>query len=273
MQNFYIKVRKILDYYFSISIFHVIWALPSVIIIRLLKPYTLIRIGPIRSERIGHFVFDGIEQINRINNQKINTIDWFYLHEISNKQWEKMIRDNLPIYQFTKHLEYWNNLIPGGNSHYRPSSLTDSRDVEGLCWKHNANILEFTRNETEQAKKWLKSKGWCDGDKFICVLVRDDHYLANDPSHGGGSRRSFYNWSYHSYRNSSISTYLPAMEWLAEQGYWVLRMGKLMSEPISSNHPKVIDYAFQQSKNDLLELCGHFSSMKFIIFCVTTILL
>jgi putative glycosyltransferase (TIGR04372 family) len=45
-----------------------------------------------------------------------------------------------------------------------------------------------------------------------------------------------------------------AGEHLAEQGIWVLRMGKIAEEPIPSQHPKTIDYAFYSEKNDLLDI-------------------
>ena len=44
------------------------------------------------------------------------------------------------------------------------------------------------------------------------------------------------------------------MEWLADEMVWVLRMGKLMHKPISSNHPRIIDYAFHPERSELLDI-------------------
>jgi len=80
-------------------------------------------------------------------------------------------------------------------------------------------------------------------------LVRDQEYLNNDPLHVNGR-----NWSYHSFRNADIDTYVTAMEWLADKGYWIIRMGKRMSKRMRSSHPKIIDYAFDGDKSDLLDI-------------------
>ena len=44
------------------------------------------------------------------------------------------------------------------------------------------------------------------------------------------------------------------MKWLADQGVWVLRMGKIMAKEISITHPRIIDYAFHSDKSDLLDI-------------------
>ena len=44
------------------------------------------------------------------------------------------------------------------------------------------------------------------------------------------------------------------MKWLADQGVWVLRMGKIMAKKIPSLHPRIIDYAFHADKCDLLDI-------------------
>ena len=44
------------------------------------------------------------------------------------------------------------------------------------------------------------------------------------------------------------------MEWLADQGVWVLRMGKIMERPIPTEHPRIVDYAFEPNKSDFLDI-------------------
>ena len=60
--------------------------------------------------------------------------------------------------------------------------------------------------------------------------------------------------NYHDYRDSDIRTYLTAMGWLSSQGVWVLRMGKSMAHPLQSNSDRIIDYAFDAQKSDLLDI-------------------
>lgn len=155
------------------------------------------------------------------------------------------------MHSWVKYLDWWNRALPGGSVHERPSSDTGSRDVEGLYARHDVKI-PFLPGETTEALAWLRSKGWKDGDPFVCLLVRDSAYLANVL--GDGSPDAYELWGYHDYRDSDIDTYIPAIQWLSEQGVWVIRMGKLMRKPLPTGMDHVIDYAFDAEKSDLLDI-------------------
>jgi putative glycosyltransferase (TIGR04372 family) len=230
-----------------------LWAVPLVLLIRILRPIILIRIGTLNSSRIGHFVADGAEQLARLQKQPSKTVDWFWLGKPCNTQWEHMICRALPVHSWAKYVDWWNRAIPGGDAHMRPSSYTGSRDVEGMYARYDVKI-PFLPGETEKALSWLRSKGWSDGEPFVCLLVRDAEYLANDPIHGTARQRAALDWSYHDYRDSDIDTYVPAIQWLAAQGVWVIRMGKLMAKPLPTGMGHVIDYAFDEGKSDLLDV-------------------
>ncbi len=229
------------------------WAVPVVLLIRALRPLALIRLGVIRSDRIGHFVADGAEQVARLQQQPENTIDLFWLGGICNTQWERMIRRTLPVHSWVKYVDWWNRTLPGGSSHERPSSFTQSRDKEGLYARYDVKI-PFLPTETEEALSWLRSKGWTDSEPFVCILVRDNEFLANDPLQGNGTSSTYAGWSHHDYRNSDIDTYIPAIQWLAEQGVWVIRMGKIMGKPLPTGMDHVVDFAFDPDKSDLLDI-------------------
>jgi len=164
-----------------------------------------------------------------------------------------MIRRTLPVHFWAFFLYRWNMLIPGGSAHARPSSYTESIHSEGFLARHNVKI-PFLPDESEAALAWLRKKGWNDGEPFVCLLVRDAEFLANDPMYGTKRQRADLDWSYHNYRDSDIATYLPAMKWLAEQGVWVIRMGKLMQKRLPETIDHVIDYAFDADKSDLLDI-------------------
>ena len=225
-----------------------IWALPAVLLIRVIRPLVLIRICKIFSERIGHFTADIAEHLARQNFKQFHTLDFFYFGTVSNKQWEKMARrSSLSIVApWFRYLDRWNQLIPGGSAHVLKSSLTQSRDTEGLFERFNATI-PFLPEENELALKWLTSKGWTFGEPFICLLVRDSKFLE-------AFRTSSADANYHDYRDSDIRTYLTAMGWLSSQGVWVLRMGKSMAHPLQSISDRIIDYAFDAQKSDLLDI-------------------
>ena len=80
-----------------IKLIHGTWAIPFVLIMRFIKPLVLIRIGSIRSDRIGHFVGDAGQQWAMLHNKEDGVIDWYWLQENTcNDQWEKMVRRNFP---------------------------------------------------------------------------------------------------------------------------------------------------------------------------------
>jgi putative glycosyltransferase (TIGR04372 family) len=215
---------------------------------RAIRPLVIIRICGIRSDRIGHFVADVAEHIGRENIKPARTLNYYFLKgPISNIQWELMVkRSSLRVLgDWLRYLDGWNRIIPGGGLHTMSSSLTDSRDLEGLFHKFDCTI-PFLPTESANCEAWLETKGWTKGEPFIVLLVRDSEYLKNNHSN--------YDWNYHSYRNSDFRTYLLAMEWLASHGVWVLRMGKSMALPLQSNSHKIVDYAFDSGKSDLLDI-------------------
>ena len=78
-----------------VNLLHSVWAIPCVLIIRLLRPIILIRIGTLFSGRIGHFAIDSGMQWAERKNHNHRIIDLYWLEEpISNKQWATMVCRN-----------------------------------------------------------------------------------------------------------------------------------------------------------------------------------
>jgi len=234
-----------------LSLLNAFWAIPVVFFIRAVRPLRLIRIGQIFSGRIGHFVPDSIEHLIRPEFTKKATLDYFYFFGgVSNTQWAKMVSRKLNVKgSWLRFIWHWNDFIPGGEVHSLPQSFTSSRDPQGLMEKSKTRF-EFYESEEVICKKWLASKGWKDGEKFVCLQVRDSLYLAEfDPANPGDKDQVA-----HSYRDSDIESYIPAIDWLISEGFWVIRMGKIAKISLPQSHERVIDYAFDSSKSDLLDV-------------------
>lgn len=232
-----------------------LWAVPLVLLVRSVRPIVTIRFGSIDSTRIGHFVADAACHITEFRRQPPNIKDWFWLGPTCNSQWELMVRRTLPIVQATKWVDIWNQRLPGGESHSRPVHTDGSVPLGQVLDTPRSGMIAFLPSENDAGLAWLRRQGWTDGEPFVCLLVRDSAFLTRDPLQSKlDTRNSSEKWSYHNYRDSNIEDYVPATEWLADQGVWVFRMGKIMERPIPTEHPRIVDYAFDPSRSDFLDI-------------------
>jgi putative glycosyltransferase (TIGR04372 family) len=158
-----------------------------------------------------------------------------------------MVRRNLPNLtgKWLSYVAFWNRKIPGGHAHDLKSSLTRSRDTQGLFQKNDV-AFTFTKLEIDACQNWLKSKGWQEGEPFVTLLIRDSTYLhVVKPEQ---------NWDYHDYRNSDIKDFVPAVEWLTKNRVWVLRMGRHTKDKLEIHEDRFVDYSKELSKSDLLDI-------------------
>ena len=256
-------------------IFSSTWSIPCVVLLRCLRPWRRIRLGVLYSEAIGHVVLESATHWAMRQQQSKHYLDlyWFSYYpdlywfspKSCNDFWAKMVKRNFLVFPmfYLKPIAFWNKILPGGAIHrhpipsfhcdlYHPSDYAPPGDLLGKV----PVPMSFLPDEDAEAKAWLCRQGWQEGEPFVCLLVRDSSF-----------KSGIVGQDTMTYRNSDIATYATAAEWLAEQGVWVLRMGKKMAKPIPTNHPRIIDYAFHPEKSDLLDiwLFAHCD------FCITTL--
>ncbi len=241
-----------------------IFAIPAVVVIRLIKPWFLVRWGTLISARIGHFATNTelylCERDAGINMPMQRHMDIFLMGgAISNRQLAKMWKRILrvwpawilsPIYRI-------NGLIPGGAVHEVGDNTQGALDVHNLLDRFPPH-LKFTSEEEARGETGLRAMGVPTGAPFICLVVRDSAYLA---AHAPAA-----DWSYHNYRDSDIQNYVQAAEELADRGYFVIRMGAVVKAPLSSCHPRVIDYATNGMRSDFMDI---YLGAK-CLFCIST---
>ena len=87
-----------------------------------------------------------------------------------------------------------------------------------------------------------------DKDWFVVIYARDEAYLNETQSHQlpGG-------WDYHNHRNADINSYHLAIQYILDQGGFVIRTGYKVKNKLDFIHPRVIDYA-NLCRNDFMDI-------------------
>lgn len=111
--------------------------------------------------------------------------------------------------------------------------------VEWDTWQDAPPQLSFSDEEEANGKALLKLLGIPEGAPFVTMHARDKAYT-DSPDF---VRRLDDPLCYDDFRDCDINTYVPAAEWLTEQGIWVIRVGHQVEGPMNSDHPMIVDYA------------------------------
>tara|TARA_B100002019_G_C21250745_1_gene591000 strand:- start:66 stop:1277 length:1212 start_codon:yes stop_codon:yes gene_type:complete len=244
-----------LDLFFTIPL-----SFPFLVLLIIIYPLAKIKVGFLRSDRIGHFTLDTELYLLEKKNKKIKSIDLFYLgrKKVCNKTLEKLWREKLivlprfflrPLCLQIRFFKFLNFLRCG-------QTLCNQRDVLNLLDKFPSSLKlnnkDLIYGENEGLKIGLPIKA-----KFVCLIVRDSSYLEKLYSQ---------KMNIHDYRNSDINDFVSACEALTELGYYVIRMGAVVSKPIDTKNKMIIDYAFNNLRSDFMDI--YLASQ--CEFCVTT---
>lgn len=109
-----------------------------------------------------------------------------------------------------------------------------------IAWQERPPLLCLEPADAERGWKALRSLGIPEGAWFVCVHNREAGFSPSDDAS-------------HTYRNASIESYFPAMQLIAEQGGWCVRMGDKSMRPLRPM-PQVIDYAFHEAKSQWMDV-------------------
>ncbi len=107
-------------------------------------------------------------------------------------------------------------------------------------WGARAPILTLTEAERAAGRATLARMGVPESAWFVCVHSREGGYSPGDEH-------------LHSYRNSAITDYLPAMRAITAAGGWCIRMGDPTMRPLPPT-PGVIDYALSPYKSAAMDI-------------------
>jgi len=245
-----------------------VFLLPIVLVVRILRPFVLIRFGQLTSDRIGHYALDTEFYLCKrdLHKHRERTVDLFFdAGIVCNYQLKKMWHRKLHVCRLNKYLYICNYLLPGSEKH--TITLKSERALYALLPKTSSH-LSFSKREEQIGIQALQYLGVSHGSPFICFHVRDSAYLS----------RLFCksDWSYHDYRDANINDCLQAAEELARRGYYLIRMGAVVKDKLEMSNPMIIDYAINGKRTDFLDIylgakCRFFVCSTGGIYAVPTI--
>lgn len=139
--------------------------------------------------------------------------------------------DKWTQYMGSTHLTQY---IPGAQWFGVPEEQ-NIRDIFNATETSGILPLTFSQEENDLAQIELAKMGIPQDAKIVTLLCRDSKYLSTIMPKS--------DWSYHNYRDVDVNTYRIAAEFLASQGYYILRMGAAPKEAITWTSDHIIDYA------------------------------
>ena len=212
-------------------------SIPVVLVVRALRPLVLIRFKPLPSKLFGSFLHQTELYLcwRDAGLEKKRTFDVFYHNgQPCNTQLKKMWDRRLHVSRFAEPVAIVNHFIPGGKSHVIPWPTYNDVEIHLLLPRTPA-YLSFTPEEERLGRDGLQAMGIPEGTLFVCFHQRDSKYKE--------FAQPEVNASIYSYRNSDIHNHIPAAEEMTRRGYYAIRMGAIVKEPLQTTNPMIIDYA------------------------------
>ncbi len=225
------------------------------IILKFVNIFIHIRVGEIESRIIGHFslpieIYLSEKDFFNCSKKSTKFFDIFYYNKkVSNTflliKWKDYF--NLgprlilsPLYHFM--LDFIPNsshLVP--YRHWKTDSVNWNQvDVHNILNKTKPHLI-FNEKEITYCNLILNSIGIESNDEIICFHIRDPYFHGGDNAIFGP-------------RDSHVSLFEPAMLFLANKGYKVIRVGRAVYAPVSVKHKNIFDYASSNIKSDILDI-------------------
>ena len=129
-------------------------------------------------------------------------------------------------------MDFVNRAVPGGGKHVLLEPHRGDFDIHGLLQRLPVH-LSFTPEEERAGQEGLRAMGIPEGKPFICFYARDAGY-----HQGADPAKDF---SHTEHRSSHVRNHVPAAGEMARRGYYAVRMGSVVSEPLTTTNPMVID--------------------------------
>jgi putative glycosyltransferase (TIGR04372 family) len=237
-----------------------IFALPTILILWVLKPIVWLKVGKLHSDRIGALALNTDLFIRR-RQLGIYPDGPHYCfvctpHKLSNSQLLTMWKRVIPIYQSRILCWIFDGMLPILKRTPFQQELP-MKSNEYYEFNNSKTSLEFNPDEIEKGSRILNQMGVdFKKDEFVCIFARDDAYLKNI--------NPFFNWDYQNARNADIDNLVESAKYLIDKGFVVIRVGSIVNKPINFSHKKMIDYSNSEYQSDFMDIFL-LANCKFVI--------
>lgn len=104
-------------------------------------------------------------------------------------------------------------------------------------WGNRPPLLHLTEGQRATGEQTLEALGVPKGAWYVCLHVREGGYSPGDEY-------------MHAHRNADVASYKSAVQRIADQGGWVIRMGDATMKPLApEGWPNTVDYALSDVKS------------------------
>jgi putative glycosyltransferase (TIGR04372 family) len=221
-----------------------------------LRPIIKIKLIPLHTEALGHHALHTDLLLFNLERKHSNrTVKIIYYNmtpraQLPNQQLHLMWSRVIPILPFLIFYNVDRFLIKmlGQKYQSKPIDELTSKYIKTLYSRDILDAskprLSFTKAEQNKAHNILAKMGIPLDAKFICLHVRDDAYYKFNDCYTKMT----------AFRNADITSYKKAAIFLANLGYYVVRMGKVTNKHFDVKNNKIIDYANSSFRSDLMDI-------------------
>lgn len=221
------------------------YGIPIILLIKLVKPFVLVRFQEVMSDRLGHFACNIELYLHERRQKKKKHFDiFFYGRHVCNAQLGKMWKKKIKVLPYIiiapifSTYKTFKKLRLISDDHEIPEPVSNDRDIFNFIDKNPANI-KFTNSEILYGDNQLKKMGLIN-NKFIVLHIRDDNYI-NEESKTG-------------LKLVNPDHYIDAINFAIKRNYKVVRIGKNPKQRINVTNVFFIDYPFSKFQNDFMDL-------------------
>jgi putative glycosyltransferase (TIGR04372 family) len=239
---------------------------PLIFLILILSPIFRVRIGKIKSNLIGHMttpmeIFIGEKKIGL---HPKNEIVLWYLQDgqITNKFLYKSLNKELLIlpgiilfplhiffskFRLTEKFVYYK--VIETQKDRKKKFLGDKQIDDNDIFINSKSYINFSKKEIEYGDNFLKKNFIEKNQKFVCFASRS---------------KNFKDESINSLRNGSIRSQILGINYLLDNKYKAVRMGRKEQEKMKDVNNNIFDYSFSNEIDDFLDIYI-ISKCKFMI--------